>query len=41
MLVRDAGALVEFHQHGLQKMKEQPNPRFSQIGTWQILGRIS
>lgn len=41
MLVRDAGALVELHQHGLQKMKEQPNSRFSQIGTWQILGRIS
>lgn len=39
--VWDAEALVELHQHGLQKMKEQPSlrftetppPRFSQTGT--------
>lgn len=29
MLVCDAGALAELHQYGLQKMKEQPSPRFT------------
>lgn len=40
MLVCIAGDLVELHQYGLQKMKEQLSPKFTQIGTWPILLRI-